>query len=224
MVEIDMRLRKATSNDLPFGGLHILFTGDFYQLPPVAQDALYKQSFSYDKGRKGRELWELVHYFHELKENKRHGSDVTTKPLADFLVGARNGAPVQSKLDVMNQRLQLSTRSRAIVAALDRGAMMLAATHAEVDQFNKQAFAQLVDQHQPHYRIWAAHVPAEKSARPLTEDQRRGYLRTSINNKNAFQAPLLPYIDLAVGTRVKVIHNLATQVRPHFLINIYLTP
>jgi hypothetical protein len=152
-----------------------------------------------------------VNYFHELTENKRHGSDLTTKPLADFLVGARKGAPVQAKLDMMNQRIQLSAESPAIKAALARGAMMLAATHAEVDEFNKRVFAHLVAQHQPHYRIWASHISGEVGARPFTEDQRRGFMRTKI--ANGVRAPLLPYIDLAVGSRVKVIHNLATQVR-----------
>ena len=48
--------------ELPFGGLHVLFTGDFYQLPPVAGFGLYTpcESLAYEKSQQGRKLWEQV--------------------------------------------------------------------------------------------------------------------------------------------------------------------
>ena len=42
LMDIDEKLRKIYSNeDKPFGGVNINFAGDFYQLPPVKQPALY---------------------------------------------------------------------------------------------------------------------------------------------------------------------------------------
>jgi hypothetical protein len=38
---IDFRLQQAKNNDLPFGGISILLFGDFWQLPPVLDKALY---------------------------------------------------------------------------------------------------------------------------------------------------------------------------------------
>ena len=35
LVEIDTKLRAAKNNDKPFGGVHVLLVGDFYQFPPV---------------------------------------------------------------------------------------------------------------------------------------------------------------------------------------------
>ena len=41
---IPTRLMNAKSNDAePFGGVDMIFAGDFYQLPPTGDDALYKK-------------------------------------------------------------------------------------------------------------------------------------------------------------------------------------
>src|ERR1700734_3486819 len=41
LVNISTALQKTKGNSLPFGGLYVLFTGDFHQLPPVRDTALY---------------------------------------------------------------------------------------------------------------------------------------------------------------------------------------
>ena len=40
--KLDARLKQAASPSVPFGGMHILFFGDFVQYPPVAGKALFK--------------------------------------------------------------------------------------------------------------------------------------------------------------------------------------
>lgn len=44
IVAIHEALCTAKGNDLPFGGVNVIFAGDFGQLLPIAQSALYKRS------------------------------------------------------------------------------------------------------------------------------------------------------------------------------------
>jgi hypothetical protein len=44
LVKISKALQKVKGNMLPFGGLYVLFTGDFHQLPPVRDTALYHET------------------------------------------------------------------------------------------------------------------------------------------------------------------------------------
>ena len=39
--KLDARLKQSTSTQLPFGGINILFFGDFVQYPPVGGTPLY---------------------------------------------------------------------------------------------------------------------------------------------------------------------------------------
>jgi hypothetical protein len=41
--KLDARLKQSNSSELPYGGIHLLFFGDFVQYPPVAGSPLYKQ-------------------------------------------------------------------------------------------------------------------------------------------------------------------------------------
>jgi hypothetical protein len=39
--KIDQRCRQALNKDIPFGGLSVIFFGDFFQIPPTNGDPLY---------------------------------------------------------------------------------------------------------------------------------------------------------------------------------------
>ncbi|KAF8122154.1 hypothetical protein EV363DRAFT_1140523, partial [Boletus edulis] len=46
LVSIHEALCIAKGNDMPFGGINIIFAGDFAQLPPVGQRSLYSRTRS----------------------------------------------------------------------------------------------------------------------------------------------------------------------------------
>ena len=54
LARIDLHLRLALESDLPFGGLHVLLIGDFFQFPPVsrarAKPALYQAAVLFARG------------------------------------------------------------------------------------------------------------------------------------------------------------------------------
>lgn len=78
LLDSRLRLLKA-NNQLPFGGLHMIYFGDFYQLPPVGS-SIYKPAARYQNERNdhamavmwGREKWlTLTSDTIELEENHR---------------------------------------------------------------------------------------------------------------------------------------------------------
>jgi hypothetical protein len=55
---VNDKLQRIMENDLPFGGLHMLFSGDFFQLPPAHGVRLYGLTSAQESaGAAGRRLW-----------------------------------------------------------------------------------------------------------------------------------------------------------------------
>ena len=58
--------------DTPFGGLHVILVGDFYQLKCVQGTPFFSTNINNEKALKGKHLWEqLVNQYIELTENCR---------------------------------------------------------------------------------------------------------------------------------------------------------
>jgi hypothetical protein len=82
LYKISAKLAKATNiHDLPFGGINMIFAGDFAQLPPVGGSALYSGTVgtqahsgltSYaQETAVGKALWHQVTTVVILRENMR---------------------------------------------------------------------------------------------------------------------------------------------------------
>ena len=56
---IDARLKQIKENKLNFGGVNILVLGDFGQIPPIGQNALYSNLIKDDIGYHGKKLYKL---------------------------------------------------------------------------------------------------------------------------------------------------------------------
>ena len=95
LCDLDLILRCVREVDDWFGGLNIIFAGDFFQLPPVQATPLYKPiSPTRRKGpvdaeareRHGRIAWKQVDTVIELTEQKRMESD---REVADAVLRLR---------------------------------------------------------------------------------------------------------------------------------------
>lgn len=116
---LDMIGRKARRNDKPFGGIQVIFSGDFYQLPPVpniARDAeddeeetRITSAFCFES-----ELWARVfRYTVQLVTIFRQTDPVYTK----ILNGIRTGKLYQSSLDILSAHVG----KPLVLASADQG-------------------------------------------------------------------------------------------------------
>jgi hypothetical protein len=74
--KINARLQTALKNQLPFGGLHVIFFGDFVQYPPVTGTPLfapleYNSREDINATVTGRSLWLQLNYAKFLKKQMR---------------------------------------------------------------------------------------------------------------------------------------------------------
>ena len=89
----------------PFGGFHILFCGDFYQLPPSDHGTPIYKPPNNNTAKAGREAWESLNEFQELLHNIRMERDDPNEPpdfLATFCYDARTGSQSEQQLATLN--------------------------------------------------------------------------------------------------------------------------
>ncbi|KAJ7366418.1 hypothetical protein DFH08DRAFT_679848, partial [Mycena albidolilacea] len=55
IAEINQLLRFIKEDSCPFGGVILILSGDFYQLPPVQQTPLYMPVMPYSRTKKSTE-------------------------------------------------------------------------------------------------------------------------------------------------------------------------
>ncbi|KAG1871664.1 hypothetical protein F4604DRAFT_1881099 [Suillus subluteus] len=84
MAEISNALMNATERSSPFGGINVVFAGDFCQLPPVSQTRLYSRFASKPGTARGQEavfgqlLWLSIMKVVLLTKNIRQSGDENT--------------------------------------------------------------------------------------------------------------------------------------------------
>ena len=226
LLDIERRLRAAQENEEDrkklFGGLHVIFCGDFYQLPPVAatHQALYmtpskrKDATSLNTKdseviRRGRAIWEQFDSYAELIKNYRWDSaDSTMSTIAPI---ARLGEkPVPTNLlDRVNANLALNI-DHALSKAHPK-AMWLASTNAEVEAFNIVMTKRLIASGAPKCTIWAQHTSDRQA---LDEARRISLLRTEqrADSQDYYQGKGIgrSRLVLCVGSRVRLTRNICT--------------
>ena len=108
---------KDVINSKPFGGIHILFGGDFWQLDPIACDDTLYLCPKVDKQDRwtleGYALWQQINAFVELTENCRF-KDLSTSLLASFNRVARIEEMTEDLLARMNAQCLCITYDEAM--------------------------------------------------------------------------------------------------------------
>jgi hypothetical protein len=192
----------CTSNELAPPLIDMLFSGDLYQIKPVGETSVYVANPSKPLDKKGRLIWNDINEFEELTENCRFRND-NTPIMGRFFSGARVGTINNDYLDIVNERVVLSPE--AAKAQCHPDALWIANTHKEVNKINKADFDSKLADNIIHYRI----ISQFKTATDL-EPNPSQTMKQQLYNK--FNPKKPNYIDLAIGTRVLVPTNLATQI------------
>lgn len=136
---IDLGLKINRRNDLPFGGVQVVFFGDLYQLPPVVSSQTERQYFS--------EIYASPYFFSadaldhidlemiELQQVYRQDS----RHFLRLLEGIRNATIDRDDLADLNQRYQPNFDE------LGQSYLTLAARNAKVDRINRRELDALVN-------------------------------------------------------------------------------
>ena len=160
MDAIDVLLRQARGNNIPFGGVQMVMFGDLYQLPPVVADDALHEYFAHNHGGPyffNADVWQKrkLHTF-ELTYIFRQQGDEGFKTI---LNGVRKNRIEDENLEALNER--------CVSTIPTEGVITLATRNAVVDQINNNRLIQL---NSPEYQ-YRAEISGnlDKSAFPTEE-------------------------------------------------------
>lgn len=72
---LNERLQNLKGNNQPFGGLHVIAFGDFFQLPPIGDNFLFQEPFEGEISQLAENPWSQFHIM-ELTQIMRQKDDL----------------------------------------------------------------------------------------------------------------------------------------------------
>jgi len=209
LVKIHEALVNATGCTDPFGGINVIFAGDFAQLPPVGDTNLYAH-LNYEKlhvdtqfGQKtvfGKLLWRSVDVVVLLSEQMRQTGEANAG-FVSLLSRLRNGSCTEDDFDLLNTRL-LSVAGEDLTAMSWRNTPMIVSDNAVKDAINVRAtlaFAKRTNQDVQ----WFEAIDTYRGTK-ITDPNVREYLLGQPSGKTGQRLGKFP---LALGMPVIVNHN-----------------
>jgi len=173
---IDIVFKAIRQDGRPFGGIQVLFSGDFFQLPPVK-----------DKWCFTSKVWsDLAFCIHTLKKPQRHKAD---KSFFKMLMRIREGKHKHRDLVSLQKRhikyFEMSESDREKLPAV-----MLFPTNKNVDHYNNQRLDELDGEKFP-YTATYSNKEAKKASGCILND--------IIILKKGAQVMLTSNLDVSVG-------------------------
>jgi ATP-dependent DNA helicase PIF1 len=182
--EIGKKIRKS---DKWFGGMQVVFVGDFYQLPPIYRDSETRFAFE-------SPIWpKVVQKLCELKENMRQADPVFQK----ILLEARVGELSEESIKLLEARRELHWNKLTIRPTL------LFSRKADVDHVNRANLKKL----QGPLKKYCAKTEFQPIAatRGLSEDNPQVAAAVLKLDRDATYSAEL---ELAVGAQVMLLWNM----------------
>eukprot|EP01034_Spumella_vulgaris_P024801 gene24801-31181_t len=161
--------------DKPFGGIHTLLAGDFYQMKPVGGTPIVEQLSNIPRSNRealeGKKIFshQLTHFV-MLKENVRaQTSGTELSQLAQFTRDARVGKVYDSDvLEIMNKQVVNSAEVAMKIA--HPNAIWITSTHRRINDINA-AFLDVLSKNPqtPRTRLVANHLPSKPGIEPPSQ-------------------------------------------------------
>ncbi len=153
--KLDVVFRVIRKTPKPFGGIQVLFAGDFYQLPPVKDDWCFHSK-----------VWDDLNLeIHNLSKPQRHKSD---KPFFRMLMRIREGKPKKKDLIALQGKhikyFQMTEEERSALPAV-----MLFPTNNNVDHYNQSRLDEL-EEKEFIYSATYSTKEAKKASRSVLGD------------------------------------------------------
>ena len=149
MYKISAQLAKALGiYDLPFGGMNMIFAGDFAQLPPVGGASLYSNQVgtqnhaglkpAQQEAAIGKALWHQITTVVILRENMRQKTQtLEDAALRTALVNMRYGRCTTENICFLKSRVAGKRSNQPNIAAKEfRNVAIICGRHTQKDQIN----------------------------------------------------------------------------------------
>ena len=207
MLKISEALNDAKENQSPFGGMNIVFAGDFSQLPPVGDTRLFSQINTHDvKTRRGQEsifgklLWLSVKTVVILDQVMRQSGERNNR-FVDLLQRLRQGRCTDEDYNLLNNR-QLKYLDVADENTRWQKAPIIVSNNDVKDALNERAtldFAAQTNQVVQWY--YSSDVHAGKI---VSEPELRNHLQKMNSGKTNQRLGVIP---LVIGMPVMICQN-----------------
>ena len=214
LYEIDFRLRSAMNNlTKPFGGLHVILAGDFYQMRcmgglPIVEVNIPDSKLEAQLAR--RIFTEFLTNFVELKVNCRAmANNGQLSSLADINRNIRIGNVGPLILSKINVRLAATTEEAMCKA--DPNAMWITSTHKSVQRINTAFLQNQIKNGATVRRIVANHIPTLINVPDPDENIRDELYKIVGDIRGARNTTMVTHLDLVEGTRVRLTRNLSVH-------------
>ncbi|KAL8376601.1 hypothetical protein RB595_007618 [Gaeumannomyces hyphopodioides] len=190
---IDRPMRQIfEEHNLPFGGRNVVLIGDFFQLSPIMQKALFSpgQKLRTVPEKAGRVAYLQFNRTVELTQLMRQGGDdEEARSFRDALEGLRNNNPTRRNWEVLSCRVRTALPHPEVVS-FDR-AVRIYPTNAQVKEYN---FTHLEHLNEPVIQVLAQNTGSGGAA---VESRDAGNLHNSL--------------PLCIGARVMLTDNVWTK-------------